>query len=208
MPQTNTPPDIKTSTLRQGGTLFSFKILNPGGLNGESVSFPAFITSISDSFSPSWGSYNDMGRADPKVMYTQFSRNITIAFKLVALEREGEHSAFNLYANKLNILAKAVHPHYVGGKGFVGRFIKFSIASLYSNEYGYVSSLNFNINSDTPWDTDKEGRGERPIVTEVDMSIYWIGDKRPDAGKSLSYSKGGNQVVNINDLSSGNNSIA
>lgn len=204
MPQ-NTPQGqvTTTSALRRGGTIFAFEVLNPGSTSGEKVSFPAYIDSISDSFSPSWGQYNDMGRADPKVMYQSFGRSISVNFKVVALQREGDESTFNIFANKLNILAKAVHPHYVGGKGFVGRFIKFSIAKLYSNEYGYISALNVDISNDTPWDTTIEGSGERPIVATVAMSIYWIGNKRPDAGKSLSYSTIPDQVVNIQTLGSG-----
>lgn len=200
MPANNQSTLTTKSVLRQGGTTFLIDVLGPGKTvvdkPEEKLSFPAFITSISDSFSPTWESYNDMGRADPKVMYSQFSRQLTISWKTVALKIEEARAIYQ----KLDILARAVHPHYVAGKGFVGRFVKFSIAKLYINEYGYINSLNVSIDNSTPWDTDEEGSGEWPIVTNIDMGITWIGDKRPDAGKSRSYSDAQDRIVRIAEL--------
>lgn len=189
-----------TSALRVGGMPFSFEILEPGLLTGEIVSFPAYIDSISDNFSPEWGEYNDMGRADPKIMYRSFNRSLSINFKIVALQREGTDSPYDLIAIRLNTLAKAVHPHYVSGKGYVGRYIKFNIGKLYVNEFGAMVNLGVSIDNSSPWQVNIEGKGERPVVMSVDMGIRWIGDKRPDAGKSISYYDKQLPAVNIQTL--------
>lgn len=195
-----------TSTLRQGGTLFYFEILEPGQTFAKSenkIAFPAFIDSIDDSFGPSWGTYNDMGRADPKVMLESFSRQININFKLVALKSDNgdEYSAQTMF-NKLDVLAKAVTPAYVNGKGFVGRFVKFTIAKLWIGEYGYISALNASIAGDNPWTTDQDGQGERPKIVSVTMTINWVGNKRPDSNNAghRSYSNSPGSVFRMRDL--------
>lgn len=178
---------VTTSTLRTGGTRFRFEILQPGQLTAgpDIVEFPAFISTFNDTFSPQWGEYNDMGRADPKVMYEQFSRQINFNFKVVAL-KTGEARENYL---KFNTLAKAAYPHYVPGKGFVGRFVRFTFAKLWENEYVRVSSLDFSPADDTPWDVDDEGKGEWPVVVDVTMTLDWVGDMRPDAGRSKAYAE-------------------
>lgn len=180
----------KTSALREGGCTFRFEILRPGELNPDietDITFPAFIESIEDSFSPTWGTFNDMGRGDPKVMLQSFSRGINITFKVVALEQPGTGNSPEELYRKLNQLTTAVTPHYVDDVGFVGRFVRFSIAKLWIKEYGYIDSLNMSIDSSTPWRATREGRGEWPMVTTVQMGIKWIGEKRPDAGNINSY---------------------
>ena len=185
---TSTSPLILPAFLRQGGCMFRLEILKPGGTEPENnshiIEFPAFIDSIQDSFQPSWGSYNDMGRGDPKVMLESYQRTISLSFKIVALDRKNTTNTAHALYSRLNELAKLTNPNYIAGKGFVGRFLRFTIARLYVNEYGYVSSMNVAIDNATGWQTTREGQGEWPIVSTVDMTINWIGDKRPDGNNS------------------------
>jgi hypothetical protein len=138
-----------------------------------------------------------MGRADQKVMYESFGRSITIGFKLAALERTGPDSVESMI-NRLNVLSKAVTPAYVDGKGFVGRFVRFSIARLWSREYCFIESLNVAISNEVPWKTDRNGQGERPMVFDVDMTLTWVGDKRPDSNnpQHSSYDLGLGDLIN------------
>ena len=126
-----------------------------------------------------------MGRGDPKVMLESYQRSISLSFKIVALKRDDSENTPEIRYSELNELAKLTNPNYIPGKGFVGRFLRFTIAKLYIKEYGYVTNMNVSIDNSTGWKTDREGKGEWPIVSQVDMTINWIGDKRPDGNKAF-----------------------
>lgn len=207
MPQNNNQNQfIAGSTIRQGGTLFYIEVLEPGtttSLPENRLTLPAFISSIQDSFSPSWGQYQDMGRADSKTMYEQFNRTISISFKVLAYKRDrNDENSVESVMNRLNTLTKAVTPAYPSGVGFVGRYIKFTLGKLLVNEYGLVESYNFGITSEYPWQVDSDGQGERPIVADVDISIKFIGDKRPDSMNPnyRNYSDLPSDIINIATL--------
>jgi hypothetical protein len=46
--------------------------------------FPAYVSSFSDSFSPSWSEYKFIGRSEPVVVYEQTTREFTIEFYMLA----------------------------------------------------------------------------------------------------------------------------
>jgi hypothetical protein len=177
------------SSLREGGTMMRFEVLNPGSTSGEKVTFEAFALTLSDNVGAQWDSTPDAGRADSRVRYSRFSRSISVGFKLVALQRNGENSIRD-NIEKLNILAKAAYPHYGDGIGFTGRFLKFTIGKLWVAEYGYLmNGINVSYPDDSPWEVDATG-GTRPYILDVSISIGWLGNKRPDASKTpLLYDK-------------------
>lgn len=156
------------SGLPIGGTDFAFVPLVPKGAKEPKIKFHAFIDSISDSFSPQWGEYMDMGRADPKFMFNQFTRNISIDFKIIALQR-GDHEK-NL--DDMNILSAITYPVYKSGVGFNGVYVKFYIGK-FIQEIGLISSLTFTIDNESPWIDDI------PIYINCSMDIRVIGDKKP-----------------------------
>jgi len=157
----------------------TFRAIEPGGGTGDEVTFKAFIDNISDTFSPGWQEYLDMARADAKVMYKQFARQIDIQFKVVA---DGvSTSASSIAFKKLNDLALITYPVYNGDYGHSGRYVNFTIGNIWKSCIGYILSLRYNWDEETPW------IGELPIYTQVDISIMWIGNMRPDARSKLAY---------------------
>ena len=177
------------SSLREGGTMMLFEVLNPGDTSGDKVTFEAFGLTLGDNVSAQWDSSPDAGRADHRVRYTNFRRSISLSFKLIALQRNGDNSVRD-NVERLNILSKAAYPHYVGGIGYTGRFLKFTIGKLWVSEYGYLSSgIQVTYPSESPWEVDPTG-GTRPYLLEVSMTISWLGNKRPDANETpLLYDK-------------------
>lgn len=177
------------SSLREGGTMMRFEVLNPGSTSGDKVTFEAFGLTLGDNVAAQWDSSADAGRADHRVRYSNFKRSISLGFKLVALQRNGENSIQD-NIERLNILSKAAYPHYIDGVGFTGRFLKFTIGKLWVSEYGYLSSgIQVTYPSESTWDVDATG-GTRPMVLEISMTISWLGNKQPNAAKTpLMYDK-------------------
>ncbi len=162
------------STIPPGGTDFAFIPIIPGrGLvDAQTIRLRATIDSISDSMSPTWSEHMDMGRADPKFMYNQFTRNISLDFKIIALQRK-EHKD---HMEAMNSLAALTYPIYKKGKGFNGIYVKMFIGN-FIEVYGFISSLNFSVDNESPWIDDI------PIYVNCSLEFRSIGEYRPNYRK-------------------------
>jgi len=151
-------------------TQLKFKIIP---LN-ESVDFPAYINTISSRFSPSWQPFPEIGRADPKVLMSSFTKDVDLNFTVVATG--GSENTKSVFKD-LNTLSKATLPNYFdGNKGFQGNFIVFTIGDIYTDEVEYLSSLDYQ------WENDKTSWIDNlPLLTTVNMTIRWIGTKMPSS---------------------------
>jgi hypothetical protein len=159
------------ATLRteQNPTEFSFQAFVPQEGPGDIIKFPAFINSINDNHNPSWTSNMDIGRADPKMKYGSYSRNISVNFVTAALY-DGEHK---YWLEVLNNVVRQCRPTYKPGKGFNGVFTKMKIGHFIS-EYGILTSFSLDVNNDTPW-IDK-----LPIYINCSLSFQVVGEKKLD----------------------------
>lgn len=82
--------------------------------------------------------------------------------------------------NVLNQLSKLALPVYNGP--YVGSYVKFSIGKLYTNEMGYIRSINFDWdNSTIVWDEAEEF----PMITGVSMEIGYIGKRKPQVASNF-----------------------
>jgi hypothetical protein len=156
------------ATPRAGGTTINFTSYPPSGAS-VTVKFPAYIDSISDSYNGAWDEHKDMGRADPKFMYNQYSRNISVSLKTAALE-SGEHDKWLKAVNNLTDMTK---PKYEGGKGYNGVLCRMEMNPLY-NVIGFLESVTVTIDNETPW-IDK-----KPLYLSLDIQFRAIEDEKPN----------------------------
>lgn len=148
----------------------------PGG-NEWKLQFEAHITSISDSSSPSWNEYFDMGRADPKVFYAGMNRSISVNFTVVAMN-EDEH--WHNHEVLLARLGKMTYPLYQSGVGYNGVHVYYHIGALMRG-FGIITSLNYDWDGANPW------KDNRPLFTDVALTIRVLADpsgQRPNIEKS------------------------
>jgi hypothetical protein len=68
--------------------------------NNEIISLPAFIDSVSDSFTPNYETTNGFGRIDPIYSYSRTERSVSISFTLVSFN-EDDHNFMYTIVNKL-----------------------------------------------------------------------------------------------------------
>ena len=83
-------------------------------LSGEKVSFQAFVTDYSDSYTQQWTPEDIFGRMDPLLNYGGTKRKITLAWDVVAADY-GE-ARFNL--SSMQLLAKMQYPTYTVNRQF------------------------------------------------------------------------------------------
>lgn len=161
------------STLRPGGTVFTFTPYIPQQGPGTTIKFRALINSITESDSPSWEEHNDIGRADPKFLYSQYSKTISVNFRTAALYS----NEIKIWMEALNSLSELTKPVYKPGLGYNGVFTKMVIGNMY-DVVGFVTQLDKTLVDDTPWIDDV------PIYIDVTISLRVIGNKKPDYKKS------------------------
>jgi len=78
----------------------------------EIISFHAFITSLTDSFTPNWESMEGFGRVDPVVIYKNTSRKVSVSFFIASTSEED----FKDMWVKVNKLVSMVYPQYTKGR--------------------------------------------------------------------------------------------
>ena len=144
------------------------------------IIFRAFLSDLSDSFTPSWTPSLDQGRADAKILYSSWERTITVSFTVPILSL-GEHGAV---WTKLNDLASLTYPVYATN-GFTGQYVAVTIGDLYVNQPMYIISLDYAWDTETPWEI--KNTYQTPHYTTVDITFGYIGRKRPEAGSTDPY---------------------
>lgn len=78
----------------------------------EFVSFHAFLSEISDTYSPVWDESQGYGRVDPAMIYSSTTRNITLSFWIVSTN----HEDFDIMWWKINKLVSLVYPQWSAGR--------------------------------------------------------------------------------------------
>lgn len=146
---------------------------------GVTVSFPAYLNSLGTRFSPSWQSYQELGRADAKMLLSSFSKEVDIDFTVVA-ENSSDRNVTSIF-QKLDNLSKASLPNYFpGNKGFQGNFVRFTIGKIYKDEIAYISSLQYQ------WENDKTSWiDDLPLLGRVNMTLGWVGKKMPQSSQKI-----------------------
>lgn len=78
----------------------------------EIISLPAFIESVSDSFSPSYETTYGFGRTDPIYSYNKTDRSINMNFNLISFNAEDHDRLYQI----INRLVSMCYPQYTRGE--------------------------------------------------------------------------------------------
>lgn len=170
----------------------------------KAVNFRATITGLSESFAPEWESNKTLGNPFSYYTYGGVSRSVTFNFKIFSLNAKEHKSAWE----KINFLTGLVYP--ANGLGISGQlfttppFLKITLGDLYKNSEGFIDSLTYNIDDNTPWEigfdlSDEDvGDYKLPRIISVDMTFKFVetmGESyREEEGKFIAnrfYSFGG-----------------
>ena len=160
---------------------FSVTIINPTApsTNLRSMKFRSFITSVSDNYTAGWKEQSYLGRGEKFYKYTDFSREMSISFKVVALSQA---EMVPMYS-KLNFLASSIAPTYTTSGYMAGNVARITLGKYILNQYGIIKTLGYTIPEDSSWDIE-ENR-ELPLMIDVQMSFTPIHNFRPEPGKQF-----------------------
>lgn len=165
----------------------TFTPVEPGkGIAGSAIVFIGYIDNLSTTSNPSWDSQMDMGRPDPKVMYSGYNKTMQLSFKTISEDAEQHKDQTNPKSNfyKLRKLGELTYPIIKAGSGFNGPHVICKVGNIFGC-YGYVTSLDYSWDSESPW---VDGR---PIVTQVSIGLQVLTDSK---GIRPEYKQGGRHL--------------
>jgi hypothetical protein len=116
--------------------------------NTTYMNFRAYIDSFSDSYSSDWKAQSYMGRGEKFYKYEGFSRDISLAFTVVA-QSQGE---MNGMYQKLNYLASSLAPYYTKQGYMAGNLVKLTVGNYIYEQVGFISSITYDIPEESSWE--------------------------------------------------------
>lgn len=160
----------------------------------EVISLPAFIDSVSESFSPSYETTNGYGRTDPIYTYSKTDRSIDLSFSLVAFNIKDHDHLYYV----LNKIVSMCYPQYTrgeerisDGKKFIQPFSQIQAASplvrirlgdlVSSNKSSYAIRNIFGANENLKIEASNE---TRELILNPGTIIY---EKTPDLVGSTTF---------------------
>jgi hypothetical protein len=144
-----------------------------GGPYKKYMHFRAFIDSVSDSYNAEWKAIEYMGRAEKFYKYGGFDRKASLSFKVVAQSRE----EINAMYDKLNFLASSLAPEYLDSStsGYMaGNIAYITLGSYFNEQPGVITSLDYSIPEDSPWEIGIDDNGDDASVKEVRQLPHMI----------------------------------
>jgi len=124
----------------------------------KAVHFRTIIDGISEQVSPSWSDNNFLGNPYKYYTYQGVERELSFNLKIYCM------NPTELAKNweKIQYLTSKTYPFIPTKDGkkqsfFDAPFIRFRLGNMYVNKVAFISSLNYTIDDNTPWETEIDG---------------------------------------------------
>lgn len=149
--------------------------------NSTWMIFRSYLKNITDNPNPSWTNVKYVGRGEKFWMYESFSRTISLNFQVAALSAGEMEPMYQ----KMNFLYSNTAPDYDKNNNFLrGPLIKLTIGNYIYRELGFISSLQYSVSENTPWEIaitepDPNGKNEilmyeLPMIMDINMTFTVI----------------------------------
>jgi hypothetical protein len=148
-------------------------------VTNTNLQFPAYLRDITDNSSGEYNATRYIGRADQVYVYSGYSRNISISFRVAALKKEDMPMMWRK-VDKLKTLVLPKYSGYVTDDNEprpVAPFVELSLGSLFINQPGYFNSVNVTIPENSTWEI--EHGFELSHLCDISLEFTFIGNKAP-----------------------------
>jgi hypothetical protein len=133
------------------------------------IRFRAFIKDLQQSATPEYKSYQYIGRMEKFVNYVGVQREISFKLGVIAFSKDELDGCWK----RINYLTGLVFPYGFNRGIFQPNIVRLTIGDVYTEQPGYVTSLNTNFNElGTSWEID--GGRQVPIAAEMDIKFTII----------------------------------
>ena len=177
----------------EDGYPFYFKDMR----NNKILLFRGYVKGLTETLSPSYSSEKFIGRSEPVYTYSSTTRNINLSLDLVANNRKEFKSIYQ----KLDYLTGMTYPEYFNDSSTQGYTLtrpkpplcRMRLADLYGGGttaqgdnaelkhglLGYIQSLNYSYNDDSPWNNE-DAESRAPIYITITLGFQVIHDQTPN----------------------------
>lgn len=117
-------------------------------INTDVLTFRAYLADMSDDVTPTWKSFNYMGRGEDFYVYEKFSRSMNFSFFLYA------HSEYEMPAiyTKLNYLMSSMAPDYNDKNQMRGTYAYLTIGDYVYRQPGVFTKMSISDLLTAPWE--------------------------------------------------------
>ena len=143
---------------------------------GAFVPFRATISGLTETFTPSWESNKYIGSPFNFYTYSSIERSVSFKFVVYSLSLEEHKAAWD----RIRFLTSLVYSQGFGSNSryVVPPFIRFSLGDLYNKKFGFIESLSYTIDDNTPWEIGLNGtdsdKYKLPTMINVDITIKFV----------------------------------
>jgi hypothetical protein len=172
---TNIYTDSTSELLRDAKDMIDFRfeaIDNDSPLESVFMLFRSYLSSITDSYSPTWNPHKYLGRGEKVYTYSGFDRSFSFNFKMAPMSRKSVKPLIQ----KLNFLASNTAPDYNTAGRMRGPFMRLTIGDYVVGLPGFISSLTYSIDDNAPWDTALYG--DKTDIIDNDITKKWVENER------------------------------
>ena len=169
---------------------FFFKSTQPelaGGVTNKIIAFRAYVSNITDTFTPDWNNEQFIGRPDKVYTYKGAGRKIGFDIQMHPNSRVELIPQYE----KLNQLAALCYPDFEGvyddeslvGQRMVAPFCKLTIGDLYKDVWGFVDGCSITFDDKGTWEIDPGARV--PRLVKATIGFTWIGNQLPSINSNF-----------------------
>jgi len=138
------------------------------------VNFRAIITGLSETFSPTWDTNRFVGNPFNFYTYNTIERSVSFNFKIYSLSKQEHIAAWQ----RLSFLSSLTYPQdYINKIAVVPPFITFTLGDMYNSKEGFIESLSYTIDDNTPWEIGLEEDTKNwklPKIIDVNITIKMV----------------------------------
>jgi len=168
--------------------LFQFKTLDDVA---NQLQFRAFLTDLSDTFSPQWEEVSYIGRTSPTYLFKSISREASFSFNVYAFTQ----AELDANYKRLNNMLQIIGPAYKSSKGLpVAPLLKLTIGDYFTDIPIAIDSFEIKVAAQSPWDIDKGRQLPYYLDVSVGCKILFAEPQIYDPQKGNFNAKSGNRV--------------
>jgi hypothetical protein len=162
-----TPPTLEDGTTYDDYDFIPFRFYSVAKEKG--VSFKATLSGITETFSPSWESSNFIGNPYSFYTYQSINRKVDFTFLMYSLSAT-EHKKI---WEKVDFLSSLTYPQNIKNNVYVTPpLLKMTMGSMYKNKLGFIESLSYTIDDNTPWEIGYEFNSDDNLVNNGSLRNY------------------------------------
>lgn len=126
------------------------------------ASFKATLSALTENFTPSWEANNFIGNPYSYYTYQTIGRDVAFNFVVYSLN-DTEHSKI---WEKIDFLSSLTYPQNKTTDTYVTPpLLKMTLGNMYKNKLGFIDSLSYTIDDNTPWEIGLTANTDGTTIT-------------------------------------------